>query len=425
MLKFNEDLLQFLWQYKILKPLPFITTSGKEIFVLKNGELNKNSGPDFFNAQVKIDNVVLVGNIEVHVKTSDWLKYKHEADKNYDNIILHVVYEHDVDLEQNKLNNVEVLELKNLITESTLSSYNELVNSKAKIPCHHQLANVNDLKFIAWLERMTIERLEAKVNVIDEYFKSVNGDYTQTFYFLLLRNFGFKVNGLPFELIAKNLPITILLKHADNLLQLEALLLGVAGLLDNQFEDKYIQQLQNEFDYLKNKYRLIPLNKAIFKFSKLRPANFPTIRLAQFAKLINTNAGLFMAPYNFSNYEGIVLAHKINLDGYWKNHYNIDGNVTTKDLTLGLTSIENLIINTFAPFYFFYSKKTGKQELGDLAIELLNKCDFEQNAKTKLFSEKKAVLKSAADSQATINLYDNYCSKKACLKCGVATFLLK
>ncbi len=424
MLKFNEDLLQFLWQYKLLKPLPLITTSGKEIFILKNGELNRDSGPDFFNAQIKIDDVILVGNIEVHIKTSDWLKHKHQQDKNYDNIILHVVYEHDEALAQNENNNVEVLEVKNLIAENTIASYNKLSTSKEKIACANQLATVNDLKFIKWLERMTVERLEGKVKLIENYFKSVNGDYTQTFYFMLLRNFGFKVNSLPFELLAKNLPITTLLKHSDNLLQLEALLLGTSGLLENQFEDKYIQKLQNEFDYLKNKYGIIPLNKEIFKFSKLRPANFPTIRLAQFARLINSKPGLFIAPYDFSNYEEIVLALKINLDGYWKNHYNMDGNLTSKDLTLGLTSIENLIINTFAPFYFFYSKRTAKQEMGDLAIELLNKCDFEQNTKTKLFQDKKAVLKTAADSQATINLFDNYCTKKACLKCGVAASLL-
>lgn len=423
--KFNEDLLQFLWQYKILKPVPFVTTKGKEIVVLKNGELNKDSGPDFFNAQIKIDNVVLVGNIEVHIKTSDWLKHKHQQDKNYDNIILHVVYEHDTELDQNRTNNVEVLELKGLIAESTLATYNQLNSAKTKIACHNQLATLNDLKFISWLQRMTIERLEGKVSAIENYFKAVAGDYTQTFYFLLLRNFGFKVNSLPFELLAKNLPITILLKHADNLLQLEALLLGTCGLLENQFEDKYILQLQNEFDYLKNKYRIIPLNKEIFKFSKLRPANFPTIRLAQFAKLVNTKPGLFIAPYNFSNYEEITLALKVNLDGYWKNHYNMDGNVTSKDLALGSTSMENLVINTFAPFYFFYSKRTSKPEMTDLAIELLNKCDFEQNTKTKLFEEKKSLLKTAADSQAAINLYDNYCSKKACLKCGVAASLLK
>jgi hypothetical protein len=425
MLKFNEDLLQFLWQYKLLLPLPLITTSGKEIFILKNGELNKDSGPDFFNAQIKIDEVVLVGNIEIHLKTSDWLKHKHQQDKNYDTIILHVVYEHDIDLAQNQTNNVEVLEVKKLIAESTIETYNQLNSSKDKIPCSNQLATVNDIKFIAWLERMTVERLEGKIKLIENYFKSVNGDYTQTFYFMLLRNFGFKVNSLPFELLAKNLPITTLLKHSDNLLQLEALLLGTSGLLEDQFEDKYILQLQNEFDYLKNKYRIIPLNKEIFKFSKLRPANFPTIRLAQFARLINSKPGLFIAPYDFSNYEEIVVSLKINLDGYWKNHYNMDGNLTSKDLTLGLSSIENLIINTFAPFYFFYSKRTGKEEIGDLAIELLNKCDFEQNTKTKLFLDKKAILKTAADSQATINLFDNYCTKKACLKCGVASSLLK
>ncbi len=425
MLKFNEELLQFLWQHKLLKPLPLITVSGKEIFILKNGELNKDSGPDFFNAQIKIENVTLVGNIEVHIKTSDWLKHKHQQDKNYDTIILHVVYEHDTDLAQNQNNNVEVLELKNLIAENTIESYTKLSTSKEKIPCSNQLATLNDLKFISWLQRMTIERLEGKVKLIEEHFKSVNGDYTQTFYVMLLRNFGFKVNNLPFELLSKNLTITTLLKHSDNLLQLEALLLGTSGLLNDQFEDKYIRQLQNEFDYLKNKYQIIPLNKEVFKFSKLRPANFPTIRLAQFARLINSKPGLFIAPYDFSNYEEIVLALKINLDGYWKNHYNMDGNVTLKDLTLGLTSIENLIINTFAPFYFFYSKRTGKEEMNDLAIELLNKCDFEQNIKTKLFLNKKAVLKTAADSQGTIHLFDNYCTKKACLKCGVAASLLK
>ncbi len=425
MLKFNEELLQFLWQHKLLKPLPLITVSGKEITIVKNGELNKDSGPDFFNAQIKIENVTLVGNIEVHIKTSDWLKHKHQEDKNYDTIILHVVYEHDTDLAQNKNNNVEVLELKNLIAENTIESYTKLSTSKEKIPCSNQLATLNDLKFISWLQRMTIERLEGKVKLIEEHFKSVNGDYAQTFYVMLLRNFGFKVNNLPFELLSKNLPITTLLKHSDNLLQLEAILLGTSGLLNDQFEDKYIRQLQNEYDYLKNKYQIIPLNKEVFKFSKLRPANFPTIRLAQFARLINSKPGLFIAPYDFSNYEEIVLAFKINLDGYWKNHYNMDGNVTSKDLTLGLTSIESLIINTFAPFYFFYSKRTGKEEMGHLAIELLNKCDFEQNVKTKLFLNKKAVLKTAADSQGTIHLFDNYCSKKACLKCGVAAALLK
>jgi hypothetical protein len=208
-------------------------------------------------------------------------------------------------------------------------------------------------------------------------------------------------------------------------MQLEALLLGISGLLSNQFKDGYILQLQKEYDYLKHKYGLIELKKELFKFSKLRPANFPTVRLVQFARLINTKPSLFVAPYDFLNYEEILMALKINLEGYWKNHYIMDGNVTSKDLSIGLTSKENLIINTFAPFYFFYSKKTGKDDFGNFAIELLNKCDLEENSKIKLFNEKKIVLKNSANSQALINLYDNYCSKKKCLNCAVTSQILK
>ena len=425
MLKFSEDFLQFIWQNKILKPLPLITVNGKEISIIKYGELNKNSGPDFFNAQLRIDNVILVGNIEIHIKTSNWLKHKHQHDKNYDNIILHVVYEHDTDLAQNINNNVEVLELKKLIPELTFENYKTLNNSKTKLPCHGQLHKCDDFKFLSWLERMTVERLEEKLKLIESNFQLFNGDYTQTFYFLLLRNFGFKVNGLPFELLAKNLPLNILIKHADNLMQLEALLLGVSGLLSNKFKDEYILQLQNEYEFLKHKYGLTELKKELFKFSKLRPANFPTLRLAQFAKLINTKPSIFMAPYDFLNHEEILMALKMNLEGYWRNHYNIDGNVSSKDLTIGFSSKENLIINTFAPFYFFYSKKTGKDDFGNLAIQLLSKCDLEQNNKIKLFDVKKSILKNSANSQALINLYDNYCSKKNCLNCAVTSQILK
>ena len=425
MLKFSEDFLQFIWQNKILKPLPLITVNGKEISIIKYGELNKNSGPDFFNAQLRIDNVILVGNIEIHIKTSNWLKHKHQHDKNYDNIILHVVYEHDTDLAQNINNNVEVLELKKLIPELTFENYKTLNNSKTKLPCHGQLHKCDDFKFLSWLERMTVERLEEKLKLIESNFQLFNGDYTQTFYFLLLRNFGFKVNGLPFELLAKNLPLNILIKHADNLMQLEALLLGVSGLLSNKYKDEYILQLQNEYDFLKHKYSLTELKKELFKFSKLRPANFPTLRLAQFAKLINTKPSIFMAPYDFLNHEEILMALKVNLEGYWRNHYNIDGNVSSKDLTIGFSSKENLIINTFAPFYFFYSKKTGKDDFGNLAIQLLSNCDLEQNNKIKLFDVKKSILKNSANSQALINLYDNYCSKKNCLNCAVTSQILK
>lgn len=424
MLKFNEELLQFIWRYKLLKPVPLITRSGNELVVLKPGELNLDAGPDFFNAQIRLNTITLAGNIEVHIRTSDWLKHKHQQNKSYDNIILHVVYEHDVDLDQNKENNVEVLELKNLVEDKTLQAYEHLATTKSKLPCATQLKDVSELKFISWMERMTIERLEEKVKRIEDYFRLYKGDYTQTFYTCLLRNFGFKVNALPFELIAKQLPVHLLLKHADNLLQLEALLLGMSGLLDNHFNDIYIRNLQNEFEYLKNKYQLNPLQKELFKFSKLRPANFPNVRLAQFAMLIYVNPEIFISPQKNADYTKLMTSLKINLEGYWKNHYKPDGKTLDKNLSFGETSAENIIINTFAPFFFFYAKKLTKPEYTEATIELLNVCKFESNAKSRLFESRKSSLHNAAASQAIINLYDNYCTSRKCLKCGIAAAIL-
>lgn len=423
--KFKEDLLQFVWRHRLLKPIPLFCHSGSEISIIKPGELNVDSGPDFFNAHIRLNDLVLAGNVEIHLKTSDWLKHKHQDDKTYDTIILHAVYEHDVDLEQNKKHQVEILELKHYIAPETIRLYEQLAATKDKLACAAHLKEVNEFKFISWLERMCTERLEYKVKTLQTWFSSYYGDYTQTFYTALLRNFGFKVNALPFELIAKQLPVNLLLKHADNLLQVEALLFGTAGLLDEQFEDKYILQLQNEFEFLKNKYQLISLKKELFKYSKLRPANFPTLRLAQFAQLLHSNPQLFLNPHQFNTSKELKNALNIQLQGYWKNHYSLDAAATFKDLTFGKTSVENLIINSFAPFYFFYGKKLAKEEFTQLALDLLADCAPEENQKTKLFAVKKEQLKSAADTQALINLYDNYCVSKSCLKCGIAASILK
>ncbi len=425
MLNFNEDLLQFIWQYKLLKPLPLLSTSGKTITILKYGDLNKDAGPDFFNAQIKIDDITLVGNIELHLKTSDWLKHKHQNNTVYDNIILHVVYHHDVEIPQNINNNVEVVELKNLIDQKIILNYAQLINSKTSLPCANQLQFVNSIYFSGWLQRMTIERLEVKTNRIENLFQQFNGDYSQTFYTLLLSNFGFKVNSLPFELLAKQLPLSILFKHADNLMMLEALLLGCSGFLEGQFEDKYINQLQNEFDYLKTKYNLIPLNKSIFKFNKMRPANFPTVRLVQFALLIHQQNAFLLNPQNYLTLSDIKSCLKLIPTQYFKNHYQLDGTTIEKDISFGESSKENIIINSIAPFFFFYSKKLALSNYTDIALELLSQCSFEKNQKTKLFIVKQQKLQNAADSQALINLYDNYCIKKQCLTCGIGTDILK
>lgn len=421
---FNEELLHFIWKHKLLKPVPYFSTKGAEIQILRQGELNQDSGPDFFNAHIKINGLVLVGNVEIHLKSSDWLKHKHQYDKAYDTIILHVVYEHDKELVQNIQHSVEVLELKSFIEESILEKYVALASTNQKLPCSAHLKAVNDFKFLNWLERMTVERLEEKVKRFENWFNHMHRDFTQTFYISLLRNFGFKVNALPFELLAKQLPVNLLLKHADNLLQVEALLFGMSGLLEDQFEDTYACELQNEFQFLKTKYSLIPLKKEIFKFSKLRPANFPTLRLAQFAMLIHTRYKMLISPHLYVRHYDWRNALQINLTGYWQHHYTFHGKKIEMNLNFGKQSAENVIVNTVAPFFFFWSKKLAKSAYSDISLHLLESCMAEKNSKTKLFEDKVGLVTSAAQTQAIVNLYDNYCRFKKCLRCGIAAGIL-
>jgi hypothetical protein len=421
----NEDVLQFIWQNRLLNLTPFRSVSGKEIEILKPGTLNLDAGPDFFNGQVRINGVTLSGNIEIHVRTSDWLKHRHEKDKNYDHLILHVVFEHDVIIPQNSNNHVEVLEIKHFIAENVLQNYSKLSESPHSLPCQKQLTAVNDFKFMAWMERMTVERLQSKVAVIHSLFEVSGNDYLQTFYKLFLKSFGFKVNALPFELLAKHLPLSILLKHSDNLEQLEALLLGCAGMLEAQFKDSYIRKLQNEFAFLRTKYHLVPLQKEIFKYSKMRPANFPHLRLAQLAAIIHTNSQLVANPLFLKDPGFLARSICVAPSEYWQNRYMIDGKSHSKNPSPGQDSAESILINAFAPFFFFYAQKTGKEVYITHALEMLAHCKFENNVKTRLFASKKPLLQNAANSQGLLHLYNTYCSVKACLKCGVAASILQ
>jgi len=421
----KEELLQFAWQYRVLKPKPLITKSGKTVEIIKQGELNRDSGADFFNARIKLNELTLVGNIEVHVNSSDWLRHKHHEDKSYDNIILHVVYNDDKVIAQNSNNNVEVLELKDLLPDHFLQNYEKLISAKTDLPCKNQVNELNELKTSAWMQRMAVERLELKTNSIEHIFAKFNNNFTQTFYAVLLRNFGFKVNALPFELIASYLPAHLLLKHVHDQKQVEALLMGTAGLLDDQFESKYLQSLQSEYEFLKNKYKLSSLKKEIFKYSRLRPANFPDLRLAQFAQLICHSPKLISEPQSYNTVNKLKQALQFEPTGYWRTHYKADSKKSAVELKFGEDSIQNILINTFSYFYFFYGHKLNKEWYREFALQLLEHVKFESNYKTKNFLEMPFSFKSGLISQGLINLHDNYCSKKACLTCGIGVALLQ
>ena len=425
MLKISEELLQFIWQHRLIKPGPLLSSRGNQITVIHQGILNRDSGPDFFNGQIEVQGLKLSGNIELHLKTSDWNKHRHQHDPAYDKIILHVVLHHDVDLAQNTDNGVEIVELASYIPREVLEVYQGLVSNKNNLPCGSSLENVSDLTFISWTERMSAERLQQKTDKIEQLLLLCHGDYTQLMYFLLLSNFGFKVNALPFEMLARLLPAQLLLRHSNNLPQLEALLLGCAGMLDEQLENSYLRSLQNEFVFLQKKYGLHPMKKELFKFSKMRPANFPALRLAQFAALIHKEPTILTAPLSFVSTEQIIKIIVAEPGSYWKNHYQTSGSVSGRELCLGRSSAEIIIINTFVPFYFYYGHKFAKEEYRKLALDLLEECRAEDNKKTRLFAAKKGKLKSATSSQGLIHLYDSYCEQKRCLECGIGVAILR
>lgn len=425
MFDFNEDLLQYIWENKLLLPGPYRTVSGKIVHIVDYGKRNVNSGPDFYNALIRINNIELAGNIELHLKTGDWLKHNHQHDAAYDHIILHAVYEHNLELPQNVKHNVEVLELKTYIKQSTLERYKGIKTSTSELPCGKQLDRVGDIYCSSWFIRMAAERMEEKVEHVQALHIHFRGDFTQTFFTLLLRSFGFGTNALPFELLAKHLPIHLLLKHADNLLQLEALLLGSAGFLDTEYTDAYVRKLQNEFAFLSRKYGLIPLKNEIFKTSRMRPSNFPVLRLAQVAKLVFQAKGFILAPQLYKHIHEIHAALQLTSSDYWQMHYALDGSIAEHSAVLGKQSREVVIINALAPFLFFYGQKLHKPEYKQRALQLWEECSAENNLKVRLFAAKRHLIKNAADSQAALHLATNYCSKKKCLQCGIGRALLK
>lgn len=421
----NEALLHTIWKYKLLGQTQFIGSKQEVIEVVSIGEHNQDSGPDFFNSKIKINGILLAGNVEIHIKTSDWLKHNHQQDKAYDNIVLHVVYEHDKALNQNEKFNVSVLELKNYIKPSLLDQYNQLELSKQTIPCGKSITTVSDIVWKSWLDRLAVTRIEQKTEYIEHLFEFSKHNHEDALYLLLCRNFGFKINNEAFELLGKSLPYSILKKYADNPIQMEALLFGVAGFLEELFEDKYPKQLQNEFEFLKHKHQLIPLKKENWKFSKTRPANFPTIRISQLVHLISKQQSLYHLLEQKPDLKTIKSFFNVTPYNYWKTHFKFDVESDESSKPIGDTAIHSIIINTIVPYLFFMSKHNLNLDYVDYALDLLSQLPAEVNTKTKEFTKLGVKTQNALESQAQIHLFDSLCSKKACLHCNVAEFLLK
>lgn len=423
----QEDLLHFIWRFQLLDQNALFTKDGSKVQVLKPGYPHHDAGPDFRNARVRIGETLWAGNVEIHLKTSDWYQHQHHRDEAYGNVILHVVYQDDDGRTNTNLPAIPapILELKPFLSSDLLGNYQELKENEAWIPCAHQIHRVTNFTVKNWLNRVLIERIAEKTDYLKTLWKNNNQDWRETFYQLLARNFGFKVNAEPFEQLAKSLPLKVIAKHKDQLQQVEALLFGQAGLLEEAFEDDYPLTLQKEYRFLKDKYGLTPLNKHQWNFLRLRPANFPTIRIAQFAHLLHRSHHLFHKIFEIDDPALLKKLFQVKASVYWDNHFKFEQIASKKQKKrLGEKGIENFLVNTVAPFLFAYGKMKGQEQFQDRAIGLLENLPPEQNSILNQWESLNIPNQNAAHSQALLYLKKQYCDKKKCLNCNIGVQIL-
>lgn len=430
----TEKLLQFIWQFQYFNKTELETIDEEKVQIQFAGQLNANQGPDFSDAKIVIGKTIWAGTVELHIKTSDWKKHNHQNDKNYKNVILHVVWQDDgagnrnsvpiKETEQSSVNHIPVLELKGRVSKILLQRYEELMNSNSFIPCENSINRVKEITWKSWKDRLLVERLVRKSQTVEIFLNQNNFHWEETFWWLLARNFGIKVNADAFEAIAKSISINILAKHKMQIHQLEALLLGQAGLLEEKFTDDYPLMLQKEYKFYKNKYSLRPINLPVF-FLRMRPRNFPTIRLAQLAMLVHNSAHLFSKIKEADNLKDIKTWLDVTANDYWHYHYKFDEESAYRKKKLGAAMIDNIIINTVCTVLFAYGNYHDETKYKDKALKWLEQTSAEKNNITKGFQQLGVENKTAFDSQGLIELKNEYCNMKRCLDCGVGNALLK
>lgn len=420
----NETFFQFIWQYCLFSTSQLLTIQGEDIIIHSTGKINTNEGPDFEEAKITIGNTLWVGNVELHIKSSDWNKHRHQLNKKYNTIILHVVYEHD--LKEDITPQVPTLVLKNYIPQHIIDNYSKLDFNFLQIPCARQIRHVSTLIKESCLSRMLAERWEAKFLEWRNLLLQNNDDWRVLLYWSLASNFGFKTNNTPFLMLAQSLPLKVLAKHHDNLFQIEALLFGQAGFLSDYNNDMYSFNLNKEYKFLASKYQLTPIKSQLWKFMRMRPTNFPTIRIAQFATLIYRSINLFTNIIASSTLKEIYDMFEVNASDYWDNHFRFDEIAKNKiSKNIGKDSINNIIINTIAPIRYMYLSSMGQVGNYESAVSLLEFLPEEKNKITRMWEELDWKPKNAAQSQAQIQLYNNYCTHKKCLSCSIGHQIIK
>ncbi|SOD78382.1 DUF2851 family protein [Spirosoma fluviale] len=427
-----EAFLYFLWQYQYFATQHLTTTDGEVVQVLRPGFRNHDSGPDFTNARLLINDVEWVGTVEMHTRTSDWLAHRHQFDRAYDNVILHVVWEDDRPVNGRRVDRsngtpLPTLELSSRTNATLLDQYRLLIESPDVIPCAGQFKSVSPLRLTSMLDKAMLQRLERKAMGVLDVFKQTGSDWEETAYRLLAINMGFKINAAPMEQLSRSVPLKVIHKHRDQIHQVEAILFGTAGLLETEASDEYTATLLREYRFLSAKYQLADkeVTESAWKWGRLRPANFPTLRLAQLARLLTKHASLFSLFVGTSDLTMLLKLVQVTPSDYWQTHYRF-GKKTEKIVpALGSNAAENIVINTVVPLLAAYAHHREQPAYIDRAIALLEELPSEKNRLTDTWDTLGLGIRTAFDSQAAIELYNEFCSVKKCLSCQIGAGLLK
>lgn len=421
----KELFLHYVWQHRHYDFRNLRTTRGQRLNVVFPGYHNHDAGPDFLQAVVSIDDVRWIGSVEIHCRSSDWLRHRHHEDDKYKSVVLHVVYEQDMEIQLCQNEFVPTFELKDRIQEEMFSRYESLMKVPDLLLCRSQSSNVDSLIVHNQLSKMLIERMLRRQGGIQNTLLSCQSDWNELIYRTMAVAFGCKKNGTAFELLAQSLPYRILRSHLASRLQVYALVFGQSGLLDMDDEDEYADRLRYEYDYLRYKYQLTPIKAHQWNWLRLRPQNFPPLRLAQFAQLLFETGNALSDRVLKASMSSLQSWLSLAPDEYWQTHYMFGKESPKHPSGIGELVVESLIINVVVPVRFAYARFTGDENMQENALGLLERVPYEVNKVTRLFIDSAFPCRSAYDSQAQIELMGQFCTQKRCLKCSIGEKIVR
>lgn len=420
----TEEFLCYLWEFHRFTG-DLHLTDGRNFRIISSGIRNRESGPDFFDARIQIDDFQWIGNVEIHLKASDWERHHHQMDKSYDNVILHVVFDNDKTIETTMGEPIPTFSAEKFLDIKLWEQFQQIVKGRGWIPCAGLVGKTDDFVVMSWLENIAAERLIKRQEEIETVLQRTGNDWDAAYWIRLCRNFGFKVNAEPFEMLGRMLPPNLLLKHADNLLAVEAMLFGVAGMLDEDFEDDYPKQLKKEFEFYRKKFNINSIENHLWKFMRTHPANFPTIRLAELVQVVRCGGSRLSNILEAANVEELKKLFSVSASEYWNNHFRFDKISSEKSKILGNDAIDLLLINTIIPFIFSYGQLRGDDAYCEKALILFQQIPPENNQIIRNWEKVGIKAQNAMESQALIQLKQQYCTPAKCLQCRIGDYLLR